>query len=150
MAGAGVGVVGGAAAPPPQGWLSGIAPPGTRPPGTPFSPSSTASAPADLGNGYRQRSQEEIQRAYDSAAGPPAKPDLDAPPAPAAPPAAPAAPPAPPAAPAAPPAEGAGNSGASEELDLPAAPRLGGPAAPSGGDSEFDELQKRFDALKRQ
>ncbi|KIZ06863.1 hypothetical protein MNEG_1095 [Monoraphidium neglectum] len=110
----------------------------------------TASAPADLGNGYRQRSQEEIQRAYDSAAGPPAKPDLDAPPAPAAPPAAPAAPPAPPAAPAAPPAEGAGNSGASEELDLPAAPRLGGPAAPSGGDSEFDELQKRFDALKRQ
>lgn len=105
-------------------------------------------AGAASGGPYVQRSDSEIQRAYDAAPGPPSKGELSA----AGPPSAPPAPPA--AAPG-----GAGPSGgiagahgaagadagAGDDLGLPSAPAGGRPAAEqSDVDQELDELTRRW------
>jgi hypothetical protein len=109
----------------------GLAPVGGAPPVNPGT-----SNPA----GFKIPSQEEIQRAYDSAQGPPAKDYYAEPPAGGA--GAHAAPG--PAAPQQPPAAGDGG-----DLGLPSAPGAGGSGLPKA-ESEFEELQRRLDALKRQ
>ena len=142
----------GAAPPPPMGWLSGGALPGG-----PAIPDSLATAnssgsgvsgynhappPAapDLGP-YKVRSQDEIQRAYDAAAGPPSKGAV----APADGPGAP-----PPGAATAGGGSDGGSQSAGEELPAPPPPITGTGSRGNGGPvSEYDELQKRFEALKK-
>ncbi|WIA16836.1 hypothetical protein OEZ85_013772 [Tetradesmus obliquus] len=111
--------------------------------------------------GFRMPTAEEIQRAYDAAQGPPPKPSAAAAAGGGAAPASagPAVPPpvAPPvrdeeAAPAAAPGSGSGQAGSStgDLAGLPGVPHSGASAAPSSGaSSEYDELQKRFEALKK-
>ncbi|GBF91674.1 hypothetical protein Rsub_03978 [Raphidocelis subcapitata] len=129
LAGGGGGGGGGYGAPPAGAWAPAGAPP---PP-----------AGGGGGGGYRVPSQEEIQRAYDSAQGPPAKGYLDPAPPPAA--APPSAPPPAPGAAGAPQSGGGGG-------ELPEAPKPGGPAGAggSGGGGDLDDLHARLQALKKQ
>mmetsp|Transcript_6291 Transcript_6291/g.13847 ORF Transcript_6291/g.13847 Transcript_6291/m.13847 type:complete len:425 (-) Transcript_6291:697-1971(-) len=105
--------------------------PGVPPPGAPPPP------PGGPSGGYTQRSNEDIQRAYDAALGPPTKGEHMA--------SAPAHPAAPPAPPAAPPNVPKVHSG----LDLPAPPTGLLPPNDGGGEEEYEELARRLDALKR-
>jgi hypothetical protein len=129
-----------AAAPPRQGWLLGR-PPVMAPAMAPGPGPSHGTGGASSGE-YTPRSADELQRAYDSAQGPPSKlaPAAGAPSRAAAP--SGGAGPRSPGRPAAP---------AAGEEDLPAVPRAAAPPAapPASQDSEFDELQRRFEALKR-
>jgi hypothetical protein len=99
------------------------------------------------GDGVRrfvQRSDSEIQRAYDAVPGPPSKGEILSP-------GPPSAPPAPPAAPAGLGAGGGDIAGARpvDDLGLPSAPAGAGrpPAAASG--SEHDEVDKELEELTR-
>ena len=117
-----------------------------------------------LPGGFVKRSDSEIQRAYDAAAGPPAKGELGPPSAPPPPPppagaaGAPMAPSPPSAAGVAGgrPVEssGASSNGAGDDLGLPSAPGAVRPASGGGADNsevdaELAELTRRFEALKR-
>ncbi|KAF8065722.1 hypothetical protein HT031_002782 [Scenedesmus sp. PABB004] len=160
--GGGGGGGGGERAAPPQGWLAGAdgagqlpaAAPPVPPPAPPAGAGPSAGAPGppagpggSSGGGFRLPSAEDIQRAYDSApGGPPPKPG----PPPAAPPV--RADDVDPAAGAA--ASGAGSSSGSDLPALPGVPLSGGGAGPSAAaaaqpSSEYDELQRRFEALKK-
>jgi hypothetical protein len=142
------------APPPPMGWLAGGAlPGGPAPPdslatdhssGSGTSGFSQAPPPAapDLGP-YKVRSQDEIQRAYDAATGPPSKGAVN--PGDGQRPLAGAPPPA---------AAGAesdgGNQSVGDELPAPPPPITGTGSRGAGGPmSEYEELQKRFEALKK-
>lgn len=166
-----------AAGQPLDGWLSGVAgssgantPPAAAPAGGPAalgrplqmqplpgsaSHNDPAAAAAAKPGGYRVPSAEAIQRAYDTAQGPPPKPTAAAGTGSSTPPPAAAAADNAPAA--------AAGRGAAEnvsngdgvvqdgELGLPGVPHAGdGVSANSSSTlSEYDELQKRFDALKK-
>lgn len=123
--------------PPPQNWLYGMGPPMSGPP-PPLAPVGSGDGPLPpTGSGrvdlphFRQQSDEEIQRAYDAAQGPPPKGYAE-------PPAQPAPAPGPPPGAAAP---------DSDAADLPSVPGRGGGASAS---SELEELQRRLEELKRQ
>lgn len=158
--------------PPAQGWLTGVDSTGSHitPPAaaagstgssglqmqslpTPIAGHTDSSGTTDKapGSGYRIPSSEEIQRAYDNAQGPPAKTGSAGVAAAAA-----GQPPA--VAPgvhneasgaAAEAGSGDGSSAADGDLGLPGVPHTGGSAASGGATNEYDELQKRFEALKK-
>lgn len=115
--------------------LSGEAPVGPSPP-----TSSVPSSGTHVG-GYKVKTEEELRKAYEEAQGPPVK-FVEGPTAPP-PTSSPSVPPAP-----NPPASGPAVSSQDGGLPLPSPPRTGAAPAPSG-DPGFDELQRRFEMLKK-
>lgn len=135
-------------APPPQGWLMGLAPTATASTGNISAATAghlptTSSAPSDIGS-YRVQSAADIQQAYDAAQGPPVKSSSQ------------------PGTPNATAATAAGeggefsDAGGTGRATAPGSAHVAGAVAPgvavapsSSDDMEYDELQKRFEMLKR-